>query len=130
MDKLLRMMPNSWEHSPCSEPHPFGKPKLNPNIDIFCLIGFVWKSVDGRQPSEEKTALQPSLLSMPCEPETCYHLLTECNFAEAVWDMVAQAFQVHPTILPFNKGSILDWVAAIDSRRQHRISAGIIFFFF
>jgi hypothetical protein len=37
----------------------------------------------------------------------------ECNFMEAVWDMVAQSFQVHPAIAPFHKGSIADWISAI-----------------
>jgi hypothetical protein len=36
--------------------------------------------------------------------ETNEHLLTECNFAEAVWDKVVQDLPVHQSLIPFNEG--------------------------
>jgi hypothetical protein len=45
----------------------------------------------------------------------------ECNFSEAVWDRVTLKFQVHPAICHFQKGKIIDWIAAINKAgiRKH-----------
>jgi hypothetical protein len=67
-----------------------------------------------------------------CEPETSDHILTKCNSTEAVCDRIAHDFQAHVAVLPFNKGNIAEWMAAIariPSKCQQRINAGIIFFF-
>jgi hypothetical protein len=40
--------------------------------------------------------------------------------------------QVHPTVRQFRKGSIADWIAAINragTRKQQKKVAGVIFFF-
>jgi hypothetical protein len=49
------------------------------------------------------------------------HLLAECNFAEVVKDRIALDLQVHTIVVPFQKGSVADWIAAIfriPSKRQ------------
>jgi hypothetical protein len=64
-------------------------------------------------------------------PESSRHLLTECNFVEAVWDRIAQMFQVHPAIAPFQKGDVSNWLAVISrtgSRNNQCCNAGIILF--
>jgi hypothetical protein len=77
----------------------------------------------------------------PCNPHCslCYcinesndHLLTECNFTEAVWDKIALDLQVHPIVAPFHKGNIANWVEVAvraGSRKQQRVNAGIVFLF-
>jgi hypothetical protein len=65
-------------------------------------------------------------------PESCNHLLTECNFTEAVWDRIAEIFQVHQTLIPFQKGSVSNWIfflGQVPSKQQQRIDVGIAFFF-
>jgi hypothetical protein len=58
----------------------------------------------------------------PCDPmcplclciqETNDHLLTECNFSEAVWDRVALDCHLHPALVPFQKGDITSGMSAI-----------------
>jgi hypothetical protein len=65
-------------------------------------------------------------------PETNQYLLTECNFTEAVWDKLAQHLQLHPALKPFQKGDVHGWLQVVmraGSKKQQRIFAGIIFFF-
>jgi hypothetical protein len=67
-----------------------------------------------------------------CMPETNDHLLMECNFTEAVWDKVASDCHLHPTIIPFQKGDIKDWVSSISragSKAEQQEYAGIMLFF-
>jgi hypothetical protein len=64
--------------------------------------------------------------------ETCDHILTECSFVEAVWDRIAEIFQVHQSLTHFQKVSVPNWIALlgqIPSTQQQRSDAGIIFFF-
>jgi hypothetical protein len=67
-----------------------------------------------------------------CIPETGDHLLTECNFSEAVWDRVTQDLLLHPALIPFQKGSISEWITTLNragSKEQQREVAGIMYFF-
>jgi hypothetical protein len=68
-----------------------------------------------------------------CKDETNEHLLTACNFTEAVWDKVVQDLPVHQSLIPFNKVTIADWLQAVDdrvgSKKQKRASAGASFLF-
>jgi hypothetical protein len=98
---------------------------------------FAWLALLRKAPTANNLALKgwpcnPSCALCYCETEMIDHVLTECNFAKAVWDRVAQEFQVHVVLIPFQKGKILDWIAAstrISSKRQQRINAGIVFFY-
>jgi hypothetical protein len=50
---------------------------------------------------------------------------------EKVWDLVAQSFQIHPSIAPFHKGSITNWISVISrtgSKKEQCRNAGIMFF--
>jgi hypothetical protein len=98
---------------------------------------FAWLALQRKAPAADNLMKKnwpcdPSCALCYCELETTDYLLTECNFAEAVWDRVAQEFQVHLAVAPFQKGSILSWMEVVNrvpSKRQQRICAGIIFFF-
>jgi hypothetical protein len=60
------------------------------------------------------------------------HLLTECNFSEAVWDKVAADCQTHPAVTPFQKGDIKGWLSATNhagSKSEQQINVGVVFFF-
>jgi hypothetical protein len=64
--------------------------------------------------------------------ETTEHLLTNCNFSEAVWDRVAADFHTQPAVTPFQKGDIRGWLSAINragSKCEQQINAGVVFFF-
>jgi hypothetical protein len=70
---------------------------------------FAWLAQLRKAPTANNLALK----GWPCNPSCalCYyetemidHVLTECNFAKAVWDRVAQEFQVHVVLIPFQKG--------------------------
>jgi hypothetical protein len=64
-------------------------------------------------------------------PETNDHLLTECNFSEAIWDKIADRYQLHPSLKPFRKGDVKSWLQILSSsgsKRQQNEYAGIIFF--
>jgi hypothetical protein len=50
---------------------------------------------------------------------------------EAVWDKIAQMFQVHLAIAPFQKDEVSDWLSAISrtgSKSNQRRNLGIMFF--
>jgi hypothetical protein len=96
---------SSWEHSLSSVRPRFGKQERN------LSAVFAWSAVQGKAPTTDNLAKK----NWPCSPRCylCYcinetndHILTECNFAEAVWDKVAQEPRVHPSIAPFSKGGV------------------------
>jgi hypothetical protein len=65
-------------------------------------------------------------------PETSQHLLTECNFTEAVWDKLAQQLELNLALKPFQKGDVHGWLQAVlrtGSKKEQRIFAGVILFF-
>jgi hypothetical protein len=63
----------------------------------------------------------------PCDPtcllicfselETNDHLLTECNYLQAVWDSVATYLQVHHSLISFQKGNVSLWIAVLPTLR-------------
>jgi hypothetical protein len=109
---------------------PFGEPYLLPSV-------FAWLALLRKAPTTNNLVVKgwpcnPSCALCYCEPEMIDHVLTECNFTEAVWDRVVQEFQVHEALIPFQKGKISDGIAAlarIPSKRQQRINARIVFSF-
>jgi hypothetical protein len=98
---------------------------------------FAWLALLGKVPTADNLAKKnwPCNLSCAlcfCLPEMNGHMLTECNFTEAVWDRITLDLQVHATVVSFQKGTVADWIASIariPSKHQQRINAGIIFFF-
>jgi hypothetical protein len=100
-------------------------------------IYFAWLAILGKAPTtnnlmKKNCPCNPSCALCYCEPENIDHLVTECNFAETVWDKIAQELQVHNAVSPFQKGNVADWITAIariPSKRDQRINAGIICFF-
>jgi hypothetical protein len=62
-----------------------------------------------------------------------FHLQVHFCFAEAVWDKIAQTFQVHPAIFLFQKGnSAAGWKPVPElatNKRQQGKSTGIVFFY-
>lgn len=92
---------------------------------------FAWLAIQGKAPTADNLIKK----NWPCELNCSLcseHLLTECNFAEAVWDCIAPALQVHQAIIPFQKGTISQWLGAITvtgSKQQQRYNAGVILFF-
>jgi hypothetical protein len=42
--------------------------------------------------------------------ETNDHILFECIFSEAVWDKIADRYQPHPSLKPFRKGDVKNWL--------------------
>jgi hypothetical protein len=61
-----------------------------------------------------------------------HHFLLLAVFSKVLWDKVAQAFQVHPVVLPFQKGTVQDWLSAITraGARKHQCENACIIFFF
>jgi hypothetical protein len=59
------------------------------------------ESSNTRQPNEKNWLCNPHLPLCYSIPETNDHLLTECNFTEAVWDRIAQILQLHHLLIPF-----------------------------
>jgi hypothetical protein len=96
---------------------------------------FAWLAVQGKAPTADNLTKKNWSCNAQCSlcyciNETNEHLLTECNFAEAVWDRVAHDLLVHPMIALFHKGDISDWIeraTRTGSRKQQRLSAGVIF---
>jgi hypothetical protein len=98
---------------------------------------FAWLALLSKTPTTDILIKK----NWPCDPlcalcfcmnETCDHILTECNFAEAVWDKIAEIFQVHQSLLQFQKGSVANWIVLLGqlpSKQQQRTDVGIIFFF-
>jgi hypothetical protein len=105
---------------------PFGKQRF-----------FIWLALLGKAPAADNLIKKnwpcdPCCALCYCLPKTADHLLTECNFTEAVWDKVALHFQVHPTIHQFQRGNIMDWIASITtsgSRMEQCLNAGIVLSF-
>jgi hypothetical protein len=61
--------------------------------------------------------------------EITNHLLTECNFSEAVWDKVAADCQTHLAVTPLQKGDIKGWLSAINhagSKSKQQINVGVV----
>jgi hypothetical protein len=53
-------------------------------------------------------------------------------YAIAIWDRIVQDLLLHPALIPFQKGSISDWITALSragSKEHQREGAGIMFFF-
>jgi hypothetical protein len=98
---------------------------------------FAWLAIQGKAPTADNMLKR----SWPCDPECtlCFcmletneHLLTECNFAEAVWDKVVLDLRVHQSLIHFNKGTSSEWLEAAGragSRKNQKESAGAIFLF-
>jgi hypothetical protein len=89
---------------PCSKHHQYEKKKLKQNVN------FVWLATRKKVPTVDNL-----LKNWPCEPtcplcfcmqETTDHLLTDCNFSQAIWDRVAADCQTHLAVTPFQKGDI------------------------
>jgi hypothetical protein len=43
-------------------------------------------------------------------PETNDHILIEYSFSEAVWDKIAHRYQLNPSLKPFRKGDVKNWL--------------------
>lgn len=98
---------------------------------------FAWLALLGKAPTADNLLKK----NWPCDPncslcyclsETSKHLLTECNFTEAVWDRVTSMVQIHDKIKPFQKGNIMQWVQTLLSagpKHQQRHNAGVVLFF-
>jgi hypothetical protein len=92
---------------------PSGKRRPNKNVDFSLgwpsLAKLQWQTTFQRRTG-------PAIHSPLCffELETIDHLLTECNFSEAVWDKAAQTFNLHPAVLPFQKGNLRGWIQFVD----------------
>jgi hypothetical protein len=55
-----------------------------------------------------------------------------CKFMEAAWDKLVQDLQVQQELIPFQKGSVKNWISVIsqaEPRQQQRENTGIILFF-
>jgi hypothetical protein len=51
---------------------------------------------------------------------------------EAAWDKLVQDLQVQQELIPFQKGSVKNWISVIseaEPRQQQRENTGIILFF-
>jgi hypothetical protein len=60
-----------------------------------------------------------------CIPKTNNHLLPECNFAEAVWDKVAQRHQVHQTLVSLPKRRCPGLVTASEPSGQQETTTNL-----
>jgi hypothetical protein len=87
------------------------------NTETKCFF-FAWLALLRNIPTVDNLMRK----SWPCDPNCslCYciletgdHLLTECNFFEAVWDRITQYLILHPTLIPFQKGSISNWITTL-----------------
>jgi hypothetical protein len=98
---------------------------------------FTWLAMHGKVPTVDNLMLKnwpcnPTCALCYCIPDTNNHLLTECNFTEAVWDRIAHSVQLHPSLIPFHKGDIANWLNLIGragTRKQQKEYAGFVFFF-
>jgi hypothetical protein len=98
---------------------------------------FTWHALLGKAPTADNLVKKnrpcdPCCALCYCLPENADHLLTECNFTEAVWDKVALHFQVHHAICQFQKGNVMDWIASIAvscSRKEQCLNGGIVLSF-
>jgi hypothetical protein len=93
--------------------------KTEPKYRFFAWLVLLGKTLT----TDNLQKKWPCELNCPlcyCELETGDNLLTECIFLEAVWDKVAQAFQVHLVVLPFQKGTVQDWLSAITRARARK----------
>jgi hypothetical protein len=98
---------------------------------------FTWLAMQGKAPTTDNLMKKHYPRDPICplcfsEPETNDHLHTECNYTEAVWDRVATSLQVHQSLIPFQKGNVSSWIAALGqagSKQQQRENAGVVLFF-
>jgi hypothetical protein len=121
---------NYWDLTTVSILQVFDKLRRSLNA-VFAWLALLNKAPTADNLLKKNWPCNPSCTLCFCLPESCDHLLTECNFMEEVWDLVAQSFQVHPAIAPFHKGSIIDWILAISrtgSKKEQRRNVGIMFF--
>jgi hypothetical protein len=101
-------------------------------MSFLCLVSNLEKGPHCRQCPKKNWSCDPSCPLCFCVQETNDHLLTECNFSEAVWDNIAADCHLHPTIVPFQKGDITGWLESITragSKTEQQTNAGIVFFF-
>jgi hypothetical protein len=76
---------------------------------------FTWLAIQGKTPTADNLAknnwlCDPHCPLCYCMDETNEHLLAECNFSEAVWGKITQDLNVHPSLIPFQEGSIANWI--------------------
>lgn len=69
---------------------------------------FAWLAVHERIQTadnliKKRWPCDPSCALCYCIPETAEHLLTHCNFAEAVWDKVVQALDIQQPLQNFQR---------------------------
>jgi hypothetical protein len=64
-------------------------------MQILCLDSSAWQSVNTTQSSEKELVMQSYLPPCSCIHETTTHILTECNYIEALWNIVASRFSLN-----------------------------------
>jgi hypothetical protein len=92
---------------------------------------FAWLALQGKAPTgdnlmKKNWPCSPHCSLCYCQEETNDHILTECNFTEAVWDKSANDLNVHPAIKPFQKGNVAAWLEAVlraGSKRSQQASS-------
>jgi hypothetical protein len=55
-----------------------------------------------------------------CQPETADHLLTECNYTEVLWHIIANRFDLPTYIILMSKGRLQEWVREGQGRQRER----------
>lgn len=97
---------------------------------------FAWLALHGKTLTADNLAKknwphQQQCTLCYCLPETADHLLTQCNFTEAVWHRIVDTLDLQPELRNLNTQGVrqcLDRITANGSKREKEEKAGILFF--
>jgi hypothetical protein len=107
--------------------------QTEPKCHFFDWLALLGKAPIGGNLVKNNLSCNPMCPLCFSQPESVDHLLTECSFAEAVWDQIAHKLHVHQSLIPFHKGNVANWIEAVGrvgSKHQHQHDYGIILCFF
>jgi hypothetical protein len=95
--------------------------QTEPKCHFFGWLALLGKAPTANNLLKNNWSCNPTCPLCFSQPESADHLLTKCNYAEVVWDQITRRFHVHQSLIPFQKGNVIDWIEGagrVGSRHQ------------
>jgi hypothetical protein len=98
---------------------------------------FAWLAIQGKAPTADNLTKKNWPCNTTCSlcfclPETVSHLLSGCNFAEAVWLKVMDMLSLQPPFSIFCPEGTREWfdrITSIGTKQQQKRNVGVVFLF-
>jgi hypothetical protein len=108
------------------------KASTEPKFKFFAWLVRHNKTLTADNMLKKNWECNPTCPLCYCLPETADHLLSKCNFAEALWQNFAPVFHLPLYQVMMQQGGLIDWVLHLSSpwdANTKRNNLGLLFFF-